>query len=238
MKKMNRSVALSLAAMTAMSPAFSAQTAEITQPHEAILLTAQNFLEAQLKGQDVRSEIQLGTLDPRLRLAACDRPLEGFLPAGARLSGNTSIGVACNGTQPWKLYVQAYVAVFKTVAVAADYLAAGAVPGANNIRLEERDVTSSGYGYLTDLEQLRGKVVKQPVQEGRIVPPQALSKVRLVRRGEEVTLVSRNGNIEVRMPGNALMDGAEGDLIKVRNVRSKRIIQGRVDAAGLVMVSM
>jgi flagella basal body P-ring formation protein FlgA len=40
------------------------------------------------------------------------------------------------------------------------------------------------------------------------------------------------------MPGNALMDGAEGDLIKVRNVRSKRIIQGRVDAAGLVMVSM
>jgi flagella basal body P-ring formation protein FlgA len=238
MKKMN-GTALSLAMLAAATaPAFATQTAETMQPHEAILSTAQSFLEARLAGQNARSEVRLGTLDTRLRLTACDRPLEGFLPAGARLSGNTSVGVACNGTQPWKLYVQAYIAVFKTVAVAADYLAAGTVPNANNIRLEEREVTSSGYGYLTDMAQLRGKIVKQPVQEGGIIPPQALAKARLIRRGEGVTLVSRSGGIEVRMSGNALMDGAEGDLIKVRNTKSKRIIEGRIDATGLVRVSM
>jgi flagella basal body P-ring formation protein FlgA len=192
----------------------------------------------QLKEQDAKSEIRLGTLDARLRLAACDRPLEGFLPPGSHLNGNTSVGVACNGSNPWKLYVQAYVAMFKTVAVAANYLATGTVLNADNIRLEERDVTAGGYGYLTDVEQLRGKIVKQPVQEGRIIPPQALTKAKLIRRGEEVVILSKIGNIEVRMTGNALMDGAEGDRIKVKNAKSKRIVEGKVEAAGLVMVSM
>lgn len=217
---------------TAPAPAAEAQS------HEAILSTARDFLAAQVDGNDGRSEIRLGTLDPRLRLVPCDRPLAGFLPPGARLSGNTSIGVACPGTAGWKLYVQAYVAVFRTVAVAGTYLPAGAALGADNVRFEERDVSAGGYGYLSDLDQLRDRVLKQPLQEGRAIPPQALTKARLIRRGEAVVILSKIGPIEVRSNGSALMDGGAGDRIKVRNETSRRIIEGEVEAAGLVMVSM
>lgn len=229
------STALSLALGTATAMEYAAETA---QSHESILATAKDFLEAQLADTDARSEIRLGTLDARLRLAACDGPLEGFLPPGARLRGNTSVGVACAGSNPWKLYVQAHVAVYKTVAVAATYLPAGTALGTHNIRFEERDVTSAGYGYVSGLEQVNGKVVKQPVQEGRTIPPQALAKAKLIRRGESVVILSRSGHFEVRMSGSAMMDGAAGDRIKVRNEKSKRIIEGKVEAPGLVTVSM
>lgn len=208
------------------------------EAHDNILATARAFLETQVRTQDGKHDIRLGTLDARLRLAACDQPLEGSLPPGARLGGNTSVGVACPGTNPWKLYVQAYVAVFRTVAVAATYLPAGTALGAHNVRFEERDVTAGGYGYLSDPEQVSGSIVKQPVQEGRILPPQALAKAKLIRRGETVVILSKNGSIEVRMSGSAMMDGAAGDRIKVKNEKSRRIIEGMVEGPGLVMVSM
>ncbi len=203
-----------------------------------ILATARVFLEEQLAAQDARTELRLGGVDTRLRLPACDLPLQGFLPPGGKLGGNTSVGVECRGTRPWKLYVQAYVGMFRTVAVASGYLAAGTVLNADNVRMEERDVTASGYGYLTDLEPLQGMIVKQPLQDGRVIPPQAVGKARLIRRGDSVVLLSRNGGIEVRMNGSAMMDGTEGDRIKVRNAKSKRVVEGRVEAPGLVMVSM
>jgi len=209
-----------------------------TESHENILAAARGFIETQVGGRHDKYDIRLGALDARLRLAACDRPLEGFLGPGARLSGNTSVGVACTGARPWKLYIQAYVAVFKTVAVAAAYLPAGAALGAESVRFEERDITAGGYGYVSDPEQLRDSILKQPVQEGGIIPPQALTRAKLIRRGEAVAIVSRNGKIEVRMSGSALMDGAAGDRIKVKNEKSKRIVEGRVEAPGLVMVSM
>lgn len=228
------SLLLALAAAAAPGAGIAAET----EAHESILATARGFLAMQVGGQHEKYDIRLGALDARLRLAACDRPLEGFLAPGARLSGNTSVGVACEGTRPWKLYVQAYVSVFKRVAVAATYLPAGAALGADSVRFEERDVTSGGYGYVTDEELLRDSIVRQAVQEGATIPPQALSKAKLIRRGEAVAIVSKNGSIEVRMSGSALMDGAAGDRIKVRNEKSKRIIEGRVEAPGLVMVSM
>lgn len=225
-----------LSIVIATSPRISVADAIESPGH--ILAAARAFLEEQLAAQDARTEIRLGGLDARLRLAACDRPLQGFLPPGGKLSGNTSVGVECSGTQPWKLYVQAYVGVFRTVAVASGYLGAGTVLGAENVRMEERDVTASGYGYLTDSEQLQGMIVKQPLQDGRVIPPQAVARAKLIRRGESVVILSRSGGIEVRMEGSALMDGTEGDRIKVRNSKSRRVIEGRVEAPGLVMVSM
>jgi flagella basal body P-ring formation protein FlgA len=216
----------------------AASAAADSEAHENILATARGFLETQVGSQHDKYDIRLGALDARLRLAACERPLEGFMGPGARIAGNTSVGVACTGTHPWKLYVQAYVAVYKTVAVAATYLAAGTALGEDNIRLEERDVTAGGYGYVSDLGQLSDSILKQPVQDGQIIPPQALTRAKLIRRGDAVVILSKNGNIEVRMSGSALMDGAAGDRIKVKNEKSKRVIEGKVEAPGLVMVSM
>jgi flagella basal body P-ring formation protein FlgA len=60
---------------------------------------------------------------------------------------------------------------------------------------------------------------------------------RLVKRGAEVTIVADTGNIEVRMRGKALGEGGRGDRIKVKNVRSGRVVTATVMARGVVQIS-
>jgi flagella basal body P-ring formation protein FlgA len=53
----------------------------------------------------VRVEIEPGRLDPRLRLAPCER-IEAFLPPGARAWGRTRVGLRCaQGPTPWNVYL-------------------------------------------------------------------------------------------------------------------------------------
>ena len=59
----------------------------------------------------------------------------------------------------------------------------------------------------------------------------------ILRRGESVSLLARSPTFEVRMEGKALMDGAVGDRVKVRNLRSKRIVEGRITETGTVLVN-
>lgn len=209
-----------------------------TEPHQAILDTAREFLERQLDTRAGKSEIRMGSLDSRLRLARCDAPLEGYLPAGGRLTGNTSVGVRCTGSQPWKLYVPARVAVIEKVVVSRGFLARGTVLGPEHLVLAEREVTAAGHGYIKDAREAIGRVLRQPVQDGLVVTPAMLSRPKLIRRGDEVMILSQRGAFEVRMKGNALSDGAEGDRIRVRNLNSRRIVEGRVSADGTVMVQM
>jgi flagella basal body P-ring formation protein FlgA len=208
------------------------------ESHQRILDTARNFLAQQLKARSGKSEIHIGALDHRLRLARCDAPLQGYLPAGGQLAGNTSVGVRCTGSQAWKLYVPARIAVLERVVVSRGYLPRGTVLGEEHIVVSEREVSVNGHGYIRDPGEALGKMLRQPVQDGRVVTPAMLARPKLVKRGDEVVILSQGGSFEVRMRGSALGDGAEGDRIRVRNLNSKRIVEGRVNADGSVIVRM
>src|SRR3990172_9755042 len=55
---------------------------------------ARNFILSQTGMDQDNVEITIGSLDSRLRLSHCDKPVEAFFPAGSgSLSGNTSIGI-------------------------------------------------------------------------------------------------------------------------------------------------
>lgn len=238
MTRITMTILLSLALMHGSALAASPPATEDMEPHGRILETARDFLEQQLAGSEARVEIRVGNLDRRLRLARCDQTLEGYLPPGGRLSGNTSVGVRCDGAQPWKLYVPARISLLREVVVARAYLPRGTVIGPDHVEIAERDVTASGHGYVGDPDQVIGMIMRQPLQNGLLITPAMLERPKLVRRGEEVMIISRTGNFEVRMAGSALADGAEGERIQVRNKHSKRIIEGQVTGQGAVMVQM
>lgn len=208
------------------------------QTHASILEAARGFLEAQVAGGRDRTEIRMGSLDRRLRLARCDAPLEGFLPPGGRLQGNTSVGVRCTGSRPWKLYVPARIARFREVAVASGYIGRGTRITGDQVTLAERNVTDWNRGFITEAGQAVGKTAKRDVREGQIIDPRALTRPTLIRRGEQVTIITKTSAIEVRMKGKALSNGARGELIRVENTKSQRIIEGEVTARGFVTVRL
>lgn len=208
----------------------------------SIQAAAKEFILGQLhtrqSGQTYPPHVDIGALDVRLQLAACDVPLEAFLPPGGRLLGNTSVGVRCPGARPWSLYVPATVRTFGEALVAARPLPRGAQLGADDVRLAAVDITGLPADYLADAQQAVGKILKQPLSGGAALTAALLEAPRLVRRNEQITLLAEGQGLMVRMGGLALADGVSGEIIRVRNLLSKRIVEGMVVAPGVVKVAM
>ncbi|MCW9058362.1 MAG: flagellar basal body P-ring formation chaperone FlgA [Gammaproteobacteria bacterium] len=212
--------------------------AEDFQPQDEIIASARAYLEAeQLVALDRVGEVRMGRLDPRLRLAACDGKLEAFLPPGAQGMGNTTVGVRCPAPS-WTLYLSAQVIVQGQVLVTTRPLARGERLTEEHVQLVERDLASLPRGYFDDPQPVLGQQTRRHLAADTVLNPQLIEAPRLVRRGEEVTLVADSNGFAIRSRGQAMADGSSGEVIRVRSRDSKRIIEGRVLAAGVVKVTL
>ena len=210
------------------------------QPLDSIVETARGFVMQAAPGRAALTphNIDVGPLDGRLHLARCDTELTAFAPPGARSVGNTTVGVRCNGTRPWSLYVPVRIRILGDAVVAVRPLAVGAVLTAQDVRVAQVDLGSAYASALSDPQRAVGKVLRRPLLTDAVVTADSLDEPRLVRRDEQVTLLAEGTGIEVRMMGQALADGSSGELIRVRNLLSKRVVEGIVVSAGLVRVRM
>lgn len=206
------------------------------QSLDSIRDAVKTFVLAESGSSDTVSAT-VGSLDRRLRLAKCGQALEAFWPPGARTIGNTTAGVRCAGAKPWKIYVSVRIEVFESIVVANRSMGRGDSLEAGDLRLERRSITALTRGYVTDLKRVVGYRLKRAVRPGEVILPGSLEAEKLIKRGQRVTLLARTGGFEVRMAGTAMRDGAAGERIRVRNLSSRRIVEGQVMPDGIVVVS-
>jgi len=86
------------------------------------------------------------------------------------------------------------------------------------------------------IADIRGQVAKTRIPAGRPITDRAVRHVHAVKRGQAVTVVRYENLIKIVMQGRAIQDGALGEIIRVLNVRSNRMVDGRVMGAGLVEI--
>ena len=215
------------------------QPATMWQDRAAIRTTAESYLRATVPGQhEGRTEIRLGQLDPRLRLKACQSPLESFMPSGSRMIGNTTVGVRCPDPGGWSIYVSARIDVFGQVLVARQPLARGSMARASDFERAERNLADLPYGYYTDPATVEGMIARRPISTASVVTPQMLQAPRLIRRGDQVVIIARSGKLTIRSSGKALADGRSGDTVRVEAAGSRRIVDGIVVSRGVVKVTL
>ncbi|WP_076578331.1 flagellar basal body P-ring formation chaperone FlgA [Aquipseudomonas alcaligenes] len=220
-----------------------AHAAELTLPEELIGAT-EGFLEFMVEDYLERSEIaaryeiQVNTLDPRLRLAACDSDLTQSLESPAQPLGRVTVRISCEGTKPWTVFVPAQVRLFRPVVVVKAPLKRDSIIGPADIALIEQDVSLLSRGYVTSPEQAIGKKLTRATQADQVLTPTMLQAADAVQRGDQVVITARSGGINVRMQGEALSGGTLGQQINVRNLASQRIIRARIAGPGQVEVDM
>lgn len=224
--------------------AYSATAAATATLPEQLIGAAQVFLEQAvpdyLQRSDIsgRHEIEISRLDPRLRLPICDKELTTTLESPAQPIGRVTLRVRCDGLSPWTIFVPAQVRLYREVVTAIRPLKRGSVVSEFDVGLAERDVGLLNHGYLTALSQAIGKKLTRPVRADQEFTPVYVEQAEVIRRGDQVVISAKSGTINVRMPGEALSDGALGRQINVRNQRSQRIIKARVTGPGQVEVAM
>jgi flagella basal body P-ring formation protein FlgA len=105
---------------------------------------------------------------------------------------------------------------------------------ASDVSLERRAKAEAGANAVGRMEGAVGMAVKRPLRIGQMVQTADLMKPEIVRQNEAVTITFERPGIVLSVRGKALEAGAEGDVVNVLNVQSKRTLQTTVTGPGRV----
>lgn len=91
-------------------------------------------------------------------------------------------------------------------------------------------------GLVADPAEALGMEARVTLYAGRPIPLASLQPPALVERNQLVTLVFRQGALDIRAEGRALGRGAADQQVRVMNLASRTTVTGRVAGPGLVSV--
>lgn len=181
------------------------------------------------------SKITVHSINSRLKLPRCDS-LDFKLASGSHLMGKTSVRVICSTPKPWSFYITATISRYDEVMVLNGSYKRGYIIKEGDIYASRKDLSSLPFGYITTKKDLIGKELKRNLQAGKILTPSHVTSPVIIKRGEIVALQRTASGFMVRMKGTAMMDGALGDKIRVKNASSKRIVEGEITNPGIVSI--
>lgn len=213
---------------TVVSVAHAAQQgmAEIRQAADAYARQQTAHLTGQVS-------VTVGAIEA-MQLAACAK-LQAFMPLGAKLWGNSNIGVRCSQGADWTVYVPVTVRVQAPVVVAARPLPSGRQLVAEDLSLQMAELTQLPAGVISNQEDALGKVLSYGVVAGNPLRQDMLRAPILVRQGQSVRLVAQGAGFKVSSEGRALNNAAIGQQVQVK-AQNGQTVSGIVKPDGTVEV--
>lgn len=183
----------------------------------------------------IRAHVEIGAIDPRLRLPQCRQPVM-FLPMGARLYGNGSLGVRCEDTpEPWTLYLTYKISLQGPALVTRWPLAARQAIKAGDLELRVIAYDAPPGDYLRDMALLEGAVTARPIPAGQPLTADRIVRSQSVRAGQRVKLWLSGSGFQVTQEGVALNAARAGETVRVRT-DSGKLVQGQATADGRVLI--
>jgi flagella basal body P-ring formation protein FlgA len=208
------------------------------EPLATVRAAAEGLIRSQLRGVAYDVHVQAAELDPRLHLARCPAALAGSLPSGAELGAHAAVRVSCPAPgSPWAVYVPVDIQSDISVLVLKQSALRGTRLSAAQVSAETRRVPGLAVGYVTDVASLAHRTLTRSLAAGTALTADALLADWIVRQGQEVTLIASAPGISVRATGKALQDGREGARVRVQNLASLKVVEGVVDANGVIEVT-
>lgn len=206
------------------------------QSLESIQIAAKEFItqQYQMNNDSQVIEVVPGRLDPRLRLVKCEQPLDANTPSNLGNRGRLTVNIKCNGTKPWSVYVPVQTKIMQNIVVLSNSLPRNARLNLSDLHIELRDINKLHSGYFTKIDEVAGKTLRRSLSSGLTLSPAYISSPKLIKRGQQVTLLAKTGGIMVTMVGKAMSDGAAGERIKVKNINSNRVVEGTITNTGSV----
>lgn len=162
---------------------------------------------------------------PASTLPDCNGALEADAPSALR-DGQAQVRLRCAGTPPWSRFVSLGVQRPGTVLLLTQPLRRGEPLQATALKPEPRDLGRLQGTPVTDPQSVLGLLARHDLPAGTVLTTAQWVAPLAIRRGDSVTLIGMAAGLEVRAPGEALADAAEGGRIKVRNRDSRRVVEG------------
>ncbi len=182
--------------------------------------------------------INIGKLDPRLQLEQCSESLKPEIEFGNLNQSNFTVKVTCPAPKKWAVRVPVKVQLFKQVAVTATQLLKDHQITASDLQMTRQDVSLVSDGYFQSVDELIGMAVQKPISPGTIIKHHMVKPPTLVHRGEIVKIVIKSPGLTIEGMGIAQNDGAKGEMVKVKNNRSNRVVDAMVTEPGITVIPL
>ncbi len=175
----------------------------------------------------LRPEVEIGSLDSRLRLAPCDR-VEPYLPPGSRLWGRSRVGLRCvEGPRRWNVYLPVTVKAFGPAWVLKRAVAAGDTLAQEDAELAEVDWAAHRAGILAVPERWVGLETAFPLTPGQALREHMVRPLKAFDAGAQVRVMGGSGGVRVGATGQALTAGLVGQPARVR-LPGGKVVTGQV----------
>jgi len=168
--------------------------------------------------------------------------LEPVVPSSGTLLGLVRVDVSLVANGERQRVVPAYfeVKLHQSVAVATRRIAPGEPLGEHNVQFQ-RLAFDGLSGYLTMADGLANRRARRLLAAGQVVTTADTELLVeadpvLIKSRDYVKLVTHLGPLTITALGEALQEGRRGEVIRVRNVDSNRVVRGKVAAPSLVEV--
>jgi len=133
-------------------------------------------------------------------------------------------------------HISGRVIASKNIPVLSKRVRKGEIIGESDIKLAWVPESQIHKNTILNAKNLIGKEIKQEHNEGSFLTSSNVISPRLVLKGTMVTMKIRTPSMIITAQGRALQDGAKGDMVRIKNMQSHRIIEAVVEADGVVKV--
>jgi flagellar basal body P-ring formation protein FlgA len=130
--------------------------------------------------------------------------------------------------------VRARIEVLRDVIIAAKALPAGTVLTDSDVRTVPKWVRRIHPQSLSAFDSASGKRLTLQVASGAEILASMLKETPLVKKGKMVRMVFDNGLMHIVTVGLSEEDGVAGNIVRVKNITSNKIIYARVLSESLV----
>lgn len=145
-----------------------------------------------------------------------------------------TIAIRVNGEEYQRVRMIGDLQLYGQVICTTKRLSRHALIGEEDVAAVRHNITMLDSGALMKPEDAVGKRLKTSLRPGAILYAHLLESPPLVQRGDLVTIIAESNSIRVTAPGEARNAGALGDLVRVKNLMSRKEIFAKVLGSGMV----
>ncbi len=209
------------------------------QAHEGIKKQAHGFVSSYLEQTASQYSVRVSDLDYRLKLSKCRDPLSITATRTPLTPGKNTLNIRCpTMTTPWRIFMTVNIRLFDQALVANKPLKRGQLIKDEDIDLQQIEVKNNRFSYLLghERELVINHILKRNLNRGDLFNRLHLKNQTLINKGDRVTILVKKPGFQISMKGIALNAGGAGEKIKLKNIKTKKIIQGIVINKQMVQV--
>lgn len=162
----------------------------------------------------------------------------GFKKRPTRLTGNIYVPVRIDisGKKYKVVEIGVKIRKFSRVVVVSKDLTRNHILDKSDVTLALMETTFLSCDVVKDIDLVLNKRLTDNLRKDMPLCERWVKIPPLVKRGQEVDILVQMKNVQIKTKGLAREDGIKGELIKVRNISSKKIVQARVAGREVVIV--